>query len=62
MIYLFETQQLILILIVVLTNKGLAYFFQEVVLATTSGSNLEHNKYVGQVSTIMRILTSKDAD
>ena len=31
-----------------LTNNGLAYVFQEVVVATTSVSNLEHNKYVGQ--------------
>ena len=45
-----------------LTNNGLAYVFQEVVLSTTSGSNLEHNKFVGQISTIMRILTSKDGD
>ena len=43
-----------------LSNKGLAYVFQEAVLATTSGSNLEHNKNVGQISTIMRVLTSKD--
>ena len=45
-----------------LTNIGLAYVFQEAVLATTSGSNLEHNKYNGQKSTIMRALTSKDGD
>ena len=45
-----------------LTIIGLAYVFQEAVLATTSGSNLEHNKFVGQISTIMRVLTSKDGD
>ena len=45
-----------------LTKNGLAYVFQEAVLATTSSSNLEHNKYVGQISTIMRVLTSKDGD
>ena len=45
-----------------LTNNGLAYVFQEAVLASTSGSNLEHNKYFGQISTIMRVLTSKDGD
>ena len=44
------------------TNIGLAYVFQEAVLATTSGSNLEHNKNVEQISTIMRVLTSKDGD
>ena len=42
-----------------LTNNGLAYVFQEAVLATTSGSNLEHNKFVGQTSTIMRVLIVK---
>ena len=45
-----------------LTNNGLAYAFQEAVLATASGSNLEHNKFVGQISTIMRVLTTKDGD
>ena len=45
-----------------LTNNGLAYVLQEAVLATTSGSNLEHKKFVGQLSTIMRVLTSKDGD
>ena len=45
-----------------LTNNGLAYVFQEAFLATTSGSNLEYNKFVGQVSTIMRVLISKDVD
>ena len=28
----------------------------------TGGSELEHNKYVGQVSAIMRLLPSKDSD
>ena len=45
-----------------LTNNGLAYVFQEAVLATTSGSNLEHNKLVGQISIIMRVLTNRDLD
>ena len=45
-----------------LTNIGLAYVFQEAVLATTSGSNLEHNKFVGPISTIMLVLTSRDGD
>ena len=45
-----------------MTNNGLAYVFQEAVLATTSGSILEHNKNVGQISTIKRVLTSKDGD
>ena len=45
-----------------LTNNALAYCFKEAILSTTGGSDLEHNKYVGQVSTIMRLLTSKDGD
>ena len=45
-----------------LTNNGLAYLFQEAVLATASGSKLEHKKYVGQILTIMRVLSSKDGD
>ena len=45
-----------------MTKIGLANAFQEGVLATTSGSNLEHNKFVGQTSTIMRVLTSEDGD
>ena len=39
-----------------------AYCFKESRLATTAGVDLEHNKYVGQIPTIMRIITSKDSD
>ena len=45
-----------------MTINELAYVFQEAILATTSGSNLEHDKFVGQTSTIIRVLTSKDGD
>ena len=45
-----------------LTNNGLAYVFKEPRLATTSGSALEHNEFVGQISTIMRVLSRKDGD
>ena len=45
-----------------MTNNGLAFVFKEGRLSTTSGSDLEHNKFIGQVSTIMRTLTSKDGD
>ena len=45
-----------------LTNNAFAYCFKEARLGVTSGSDLVHNKYVGQISTIMRFLTSKDAD
>ena len=43
-----------------LVNNAFAYCFREATLATTGGSDNEHNIYVGQVSTIMRALTSKD--
>ena len=45
-----------------LTNNAFAYCFKEARLSITSGSDLEHNKYFGQVSTIMRVLFSKDGD
>ena len=45
-----------------LTNNAFAYCFKEARLGITSGSDLEHNKYCGQVSTIMRVLFSKDGD
>ena len=47
---------------IMLTNNAFAYCFKETSLGVTSGSGLEHNKNVGQVSTIMRVLTSKDGD
>ena len=45
-----------------LTNNAFAFCFKEARLGVTSGSDLGHNKYVGQVSTIMRVLFSKDSD
>ena len=45
-----------------LTNNAFAYCFKEARLGMTSGSDLEHNKYVGRVSTIMSVLFSKDGD
>ena len=44
-----------------LTINGFAYVFQEARLSTST-SDLEHNKYVGQISTIMRVLSSRDGD
>ena len=41
-------------------NIAFAYCFKEARLSTAGGSDLEHNKFVGNVSTIMRMLTSKD--
>ena len=43
------------------TNNGYAYVFQKARLSTSS-TDLEHNKYVGQVSTIMRVVSSRDGD
>ena len=45
-----------------LVNNAFAYCFTQATLSTTGGMDLEDIKYVGQVSTIMRLLTSKDAD
>ena len=45
-----------------MTNNALAYCFKEASLGISSGSDLEHNKYVGPISTIVRVLTSKDGD
>ena len=43
-------------------NNALAYCFIQATLATTGGGDIEDIKFVGQVSTIMRLLTSKDGD
>ena len=45
-----------------LTNNTSAFCFDKASLGVTSGSDLEHNKYVGPISTVMRVLTSKDGD
>ena len=45
-----------------LINNAPSYCFKGARLSTTGGSDFEHCKYVGQVSTIMRFLTSKDSD
>ena len=44
-----------------LTNNGFAYVFQEARLSTST-ADLEHNKYIGQISTIMRVVSSRDGD
>ena len=44
-----------------LTNNGCAYVFQEARLSTST-TDLEHNKYCGQISTIMRLVSSRDGD
>ena len=45
-----------------LVNNGLAYIFQEGRLSTSAGTEIEPNKNLGNVSTIMRLLTQKDGD
>ena len=45
-----------------LINNAFAYCFSQATLSTTGGMDLEDIKYVGQVSTIMRMITSKDSD
>ena len=45
-----------------LTNNAYAYCFKKARLSITSGSDLDYNKFVGQISTILRVLFSKDGD
>ena len=45
-----------------LINNAFAHCFKEGVIQTTGGMELENIKFLGQVSTIMRALTSKDGD
>ena len=45
-----------------LVNNGFAHCFKEGVIQTTGGMEIENIKFMGQVSTIMRVLTSKDGD
>ena len=45
-----------------LVNNAFAYCFQQARLSTTGRSDIEHNKYCGQVTIIMRVLTSKVRD
>ena len=48
--------------VIILVNIAFAFCFKQAALATTGSMDLEDIKYVGQVSTIMRLLTSKDRD
>ena len=45
-----------------LINNGYAFCFKEARLSTTIGSDIEHKKFCGQVSTIMKVLSNKDDD
>ena len=43
-------------------NNGFAHCVKEGVITTTGGMEIENIKFLGQVSTFMRVLTSKDGD
>ena len=45
-----------------LRNNAFAYCFKEAFLSTNGGLDLEHVKYLGQVSTILRSISSKDGN
>ena len=45
-----------------LVNNGYAFCFKEARLSTSLGSDIEINKFCGQVSTIMRAISKKDGD
>ena len=45
-----------------LVNNGFAFCFKEGRLSTTIGSDIEINKFCGQVSTIMRAISNTDGD
>ena len=45
-----------------LVNNAFAQCFKEGVFTTTGGMEIENNTFLGQISTIMKSLTSKDGD
>ena len=45
-----------------LENNGYAFCFKEARFSTNVGSDIEHNKFCGQVSTTMKVISSKDDD
>ena len=45
-----------------LVNNGFAFCFKEARLSTSLGTDIEHNKFCPQVSTIMRVKANKDGD
>ena len=45
-----------------LVNNALAFCLEEARLSTTIGSDIEHNKFCGQVSTIMKVISNKNGD
>ena len=45
-----------------LVNNALAYTIHDARISTSAGVEIEQNKYVGPISTIMRLVTQKDGD
>ena len=45
-----------------LMNNGFPFCFKEARLSTSIGSDIEINKFCGQISTIMRAISNKDGD
>ena len=45
-----------------LVNIAFAFCFKEARLSTNIGCDIEHNKYCGQVSTIMKVMSNRDHD
>ena len=45
-----------------MVNTGHPYVFQDGRLSTSAGTEIEHNKSLGNVLTIMKLLTHKDGD
>ena len=45
-----------------LVNNAYAFCFKEARLSTTIGSDIENNKFCGQVSTIMKVISNEDDD
>ena len=45
-----------------LLKNPFAFCFKQARLSTTFGGDIEHNKFCGQVSTIIRVTSNKDSD
>ena len=45
-----------------LLSYNFEFCFEEARLSTKIGSDIEHNKFCGQVSTIMKVISNKDGD
>ena len=45
-----------------LVNNAFAFCFEDALLTTSIGGDIEINKFCGQISTVMRVISSKDGD